>query len=79
MIGFIAAALTTISFIPQAYKVIKTKDTSGISLGMYILFVLGVFLWLVHGIQVQDWPLIISNSITFVLSSIILAFKIKYK
>ncbi len=79
MIGFIAAALTTISFIPQAYKVIKTKDTSGISLGMYILFVLGVFLWLVHGIQVQDWPLIISNSITFVLSSIILTFKIKYK
>ncbi len=79
MIGFIAAALTTISFIPQAYKVIKTKDTTGISLGMYILFVLGVLLWLIHGIQVQDWPLILSNSITFVLSSIILAFKIKYK
>ena len=79
MIGFIAAALTTISFIPQAYKVIKTKDTTGISLGMYILFVLGVLRWLIHGIQVQDWPLILSNSITFVLSSIILAFKIKYK
>ena len=79
MIGFIAAALTTISFIPQAYKVITTKDTTGISLGMYVLFVLGVFLWLVHGIQGMDWPLILSNSITFVLSSIILAFKIKYK
>lgn len=79
MIGFIAAALTTISFIPQAYKVITTKDTTGISLGMYVLFVIGVFLWLVHGIQVMDWPLILSNSITFVLSSIILAFKIKYK
>lgn len=45
MIGTIAAILTTLSFLPQAYQVIKTKDTSGISLGMYTMFVLGVFLW----------------------------------
>ena len=48
MIGTIAAILTTLSFLPQAYQVIKTKDTSGISLGMYTMFVLGVFLWIIH-------------------------------
>lgn len=54
MVGTIAAILTTISFMPQAYQVIKTKDTSSISLGMYIAFVLGVFLWIIHGIKIQD-------------------------
>ena len=49
MIGTIAAFLTTLSFLPQAYQVIKTKDTSGISLGMYTMFVIGVFLWIIHG------------------------------
>jgi MtN3 and saliva related transmembrane protein len=78
-IGPLAAILTTISFIPQAVKVIKTKDTSGISLGMYIAFVLGVFLWIVHGWYIQDYNLIIANAITFVLSSTILVYKIRYK
>ena len=49
MIGTIAAILTTLSFLPQAYQVIKTKDTSSISLGMYTMFVFGVFLWIIHG------------------------------
>ena len=79
MVGTIAAILTTISFIPQAYQVIKTKDTSGISLGMYIAFVLGVFLWIIHGIKIQDMNLIGANAITFVFASIILTYKIKYK
>ena len=79
MVGPIAAILTTISFILQAYQVIKTKDTSGISLGMYIAFVLGVFLWIIHGIKIQDMKLIGANAITFVFASIILTFKIKYK
>ena len=70
MVGTTAAILTTISFVPQAYQVIKTKDTSGISLGMYIAFVLGVFLWIIHGIKIQDMILI---------ASIILTYKIKYK
>jgi MtN3 and saliva related transmembrane protein len=78
-IGPLAAILTTISFIPQAVKVIKTKDTSGISLGMYIAFVLGVFLWIIHGWYIQDYNLIIANAITFVLSSTILVYKIRYK
>lgn len=79
MVGTIAAILTTISFIPQAYQVIKTKDTSGISLGMYIAFVLGVFLWIIHGIKIQDMNLLGANAITFVFASIILTYKIKYK
>ncbi|WP_320163500.1 SemiSWEET transporter [uncultured Trichococcus sp.] len=79
MIGIIAAFLTTLSFIPQAWQVIKTKDTSGISLGMYTMFVAGVFLWMIHGINIRDVAIIAANGITFVLASIILAYKIKYK
>ena len=66
-------------FLPQAYQVIKTKDTSGISLGMYTMFVLGVFLWIIHGWNVQDYNLIGANAITFVFAIIILSYKIKYK
>ena len=79
MIGTIAAILTTLSFVPQAYQVIKTKDTSGISLGMYIAFVIGVFLWIIHGINIQDYNIIGANAITFIFASIILTYKIKYK
>ena len=79
MIGTIAAILTTLSFVPQAYQVIKTKDTSGISLGMYIAFVIGVFLWIIHGINIQDYNLIGANAITFIFASIILTYKIRYK
>lgn len=79
MIGTIAAVLTTLSFVPQAYQVIKTKDTSGISLGMYIAFVIGVFLWIIHEVNIQDYNLIGANAITFIFASIILTYKIKYK
>ncbi len=78
-IGPIAAILTTFSFVPQAIQVIKTKDTSGISLGMYTMFVLGVFLWIIHGIRIQDISLILANLVTFALASVILFYKIKYK
>ncbi len=79
IIGYLAAFLTTISFLPQALKVIKTKDTSGISLIMYTLFVVGVFLWLVYGFTIQDMAITSANAITFVLATIVLVFKIKYK
>ena len=78
-IGFIAAFLTTVSFVPQAIMVIKTKDTKGISLGMYSLFVAGVFLWVVYGYVIQDMALLIANIVTFGFASIVLAYKIKYK
>jgi MtN3 and saliva related transmembrane protein len=75
----VAAFLTTASFIPQAIQVIKTKDTSGISLTMYSMFVLGVLLWAIHGFIIQDAAVIFANIITFVLASIVLAYKLKYK
>jgi MtN3 and saliva related transmembrane protein len=78
-IGMVAAFLTTASFIPQAIQVIKTKDTSGISLTMYSMFVLGVFLWAIHGFIIQDTAVIVANIITFILASIVLAYKLKYK
>lgn len=77
--GTIAAILTTASFLPQAIKTIKTKDTQGISTGMYSMFVVGVFLWIIYGIQKEDMPIIIANIITFILASIILGFKIFVK
>jgi len=79
MIGLIAAILTTSALVPQVIKVIRTKNTKDLSLWMYILQGTGVFLWLVHGIMINDWPLIGANAVTFVLSFTILMYKIKYK
>lgn len=79
MIGSIAAVLTTFAFLPQVIKVIKSKDTESIALGMYLMQVVGIGLWLVHGLAIQDLPLIAANSISLILSATILAHKIKYK
>lgn len=78
ILGFVAAVCTTGSFIPQALKTISTKDTKGISLGMYVMFVLGVTLWLVYGIVINDLPLILANIITLILSLTILIYKLRY-
>ncbi len=79
IIGFAAAFCTTISFLPQAIKTIRTKDTTGISLNMYILFTAGTFLWMLFGIFTNDLPVAIANIITFVFAAIILFYKAKYK
>lgn len=79
IIGLLAATCTTFSFLPQAIKVIKTKHTKDLSLVMYSVFTLGVFLWLVYGMLVGDIPLIIANIITFLFAATILVMKIKYK
>ena len=79
MIGSIAAVLTTFAFLPQVIKVIKTKDTESIALGMYLMQVLGIALWLAHGLVIQDLPLILANSVSFILSGTILIYKIRYK
>lgn len=76
-IGFIAASLTTCSFVPQAIKIIKTRDTSGISVIMYVMFVAGVFFWMLYGILLNDKALITANLITLVLTSVILCIKIR--
>lgn len=79
ILGWLAAALTTFSFLPQAIKTVKEKNTSGISLGMYSMFTGGVFLWLAYGISIADIPIIIANSVTAIFASIVLIMKLKYK
>lgn len=79
MIGMIAACLTTLFFVPQAIQVIKTKDTSGISLIMLFYVCYRCFLWFIHGMQIGDYAVIVANGITFILASIILCYKVKYK
>ena len=78
-IGLAAAACTTISFLPQAVKVIKTRDTKSLSLPMYIIFTIGVMLWLIYGLLVRDIPMIAANTITSVFSAIILVSIIFYR
>jgi MtN3 and saliva related transmembrane protein len=79
IIGFFAATLTTASFIPQAWLTFKTKDVSGISLGMYSVFTAGVAGWLVYGLLLQAWPVVIANTVTLALASGILAMKLRYR
>ena len=76
IISYVAAILTTVSFLPQAIKTIKTRNTSSISLGMYIMFTLGVMLWLIYGISTGQAAIVVSNAVTAVLAVIILCFKI---
>lgn len=77
-IGSIAAVLTTASFVPQAWHSFKTRDVSGISLGMYSVFTLGVALWLLYGVLLQSWPLMIANSVTLALAAAILVMKLRF-
>jgi MtN3 and saliva related transmembrane protein len=79
VIGFAAAFLTTVSFLPQAIKTIRTKDTSGISLFMYSLFALGTVGWLLFGLLTNNMPVVVANAVTMVFAMIILGFKIKYR
>ena len=78
-LGYLAAFCTTLSFLPQTLKTIKTKDTSGLSLSMYLLFFIGVSGWFIYGLALTNYPLIIANGITLILSGVILTLKIKYK
>ncbi|MCF8167443.1 MAG: SemiSWEET transporter [Rhodoferax sp.] len=78
-IGYCAAILTTASFVPQALHTFKTKDVSGISLGMYSAFTLGVSLWLVYGLLLEAWPIVIANTITVTLAASILVMKLRYR
>jgi MtN3 and saliva related transmembrane protein len=77
-IGGAAACLTTASFVPQAWLTYRTRDVSGISLGMYSAFTLGVALWLVYGILVGSWPVTAANAVTLTLALLILGMRIRY-
>jgi MtN3 and saliva related transmembrane protein len=76
IIGSIAAVLSTASFTPQAWKIIKSRETKDISAGMYALTVTGFAMWTTYGILLTQWPLIVTNSICLVLSAFILTMKL---
>ena len=77
-IGFIAAILTTVSFVPQVLKVWRTRSAKDISLGMYSLFTLGIAAWLVYGILIDSWPVILANLATLMLAGSVLVMKLKF-
>jgi MtN3 and saliva related transmembrane protein len=77
-VGYLAAAMTTLAFVPQAVQTIRTRDTRGISLGMYVVFTIGIAFWLVYGIALGSMPMILSNVVTFLLSATILGLKLKH-
>jgi MtN3 and saliva related transmembrane protein len=76
ILGYVAATLTTASFLPQAILTIRTRDTDGLSLSMYSTFTLGVFCWLIYGIYLSNNVIIFANAITLFLATLILSFKI---
>ena len=78
-IGYFAAFLTTVAFIPQVYHSWKTRDLSGVSLLMYSVFSAGVAGWLVYGLLIASWPIVIANTITFILSCVVLLLKLKHR
>lgn len=79
LIGYLAAILTTASFVPQAIKTIRTRNTQGISLIMYIMFSTGVLFWFIYGIVIKDIPVIVANAVTLCFAVIILVYKFLYK
>jgi len=78
MLGFAAAALTTGAFVPQAIKTIRSRNTSGISLAMYVIVTIGIVLWLLYGIRLGSWPMIFANTISLGLTATILGLKLRY-
>lgn len=79
IVGYAAAVLTTVSFVPQAWSTFRTRDVSGISLAMYSLFTLGVAAWLLYGAMRQDWPIVVANGVTLALAATVLAMKLRYR
>lgn len=78
ILGFVAAGMTTLSFLVQALRILKHRSTKDISLGMYLMFCFGVGLWLIYGILLHAWPIIIANAITLALAGAVLAMKMKF-
>ena len=78
LIGTLAACLTTASFLPQVWLSFKTRDVSGVSLGMYSLFTIGIAFWLVYGWLLRAWPIVVANAITLTFSLAIVWMKLRY-
>jgi MtN3 and saliva related transmembrane protein len=78
LVAGVAATLTTAAFLPQAWHIIRLKETRAISLYMFASFATGVAFWFAFGIMIANWPIIISNAITLVLALAIIAMKLRY-
>ena len=76
LLGYCAASLTTLSFLPQALLTLRTRNVAGISLGMYSAFTAGVALWLAYGLVLGEWPIVIANALTLGLALVILVLKV---
>jgi MtN3 and saliva related transmembrane protein len=77
LLGYVAALLTTVAFLPQAVKTIRSRDTRSISFWTYAIFTTGIALWLAYGVALHSWPIILSNVVVLPLAATILAFKIR--
>lgn len=78
-LGYSAGLLTTMAFVPQVVQIYKTKSAKDVSLAMFLLFTLGVALWLVYGVITQSFPVVVANGVTLALSVVILYFKLRYR
>lgn len=78
LVGSIAATLTTLAFVPQVWRVWKTRSTKDISLGMYLVFTAGVVFWLTYGLMLGAWPIIVANIVTLVLTGTVLVMKLRH-
>lgn len=76
LLGYFAATMTTVAFVPQAWKTFRTRDTRGLSGHMYAVFTLGVAAWLAYGVLKNDWPIILANAVTLVLACAVLVMKL---
>jgi MtN3 and saliva related transmembrane protein len=78
LIGYVAASLTTVAFVPQVIHTWQARRADGISLGMISLFTLGILLWLIYGVLLGAWPIIVANAITLALAVFLLAMKLRF-
>ena len=78
LVGYSAGLLATAAFVPQVAKTFKARSAHDISLGMYVLFCAGVALWLLYGLLIASWPVVVSNFVTLMLSGAVLALKLRH-
>ena len=78
VVGYSAGFLATAAFVPQVAKTFKERSARDISLGMYVLFCTGVGLWLVYGVLIASWPIVLSNLVTLLLSGVVLLLKLRH-
>jgi MtN3 and saliva related transmembrane protein len=79
ILGILAGALTTVSFLPQVIKTYKSRSAADLSLGMFLLFTLGVLTWMIYGISIGKIPIIIANGVTLMLAGSLLVAKFVFK